>query len=187
MIDQKRAKFLSIFFTSILALDVLTKWMTHTFLNVMQRGMLPYPYGGLRVFENFYGISFSINHQTNTGAAWGLFPNSQKILLLGRIAVIIILAIYVVFFSKNRRSQIPFTMIISGALGNVLDSLFYGHVIDLFFFQFWGYDFPVFNIADSFIFIGVAWLCLINLKADSPQTVRSFSHESKPFNSSSFK
>lgn len=185
MIEKSRAKVLLAIFSSILALDIITKWLTQNFLPMMQLRLLPYPYGGIKVFENFFGVSFSINHQTNSGAAWGLFPDSQSTLLYVRVAVILILALYLLFFNKNIRSQIPFIFIISGALGNVLDSLFYGHVIDMFFAQLWGYNFPVFNVADSFIFFGVVWLCILNLRSDK-KSHPSASNESKPFNSSPF-
>lgn len=188
MIDKGRAKLLVSIFSGIVAVDIITKWLTQSFLPLMQRHLLPFPYAGLGIFEDFYGISFSITHQTNTGAAWGLFPDAQSTLLLVRLVVIGILAAYLILFNKNPQSQIPFIFIISGALGNVLDSFFYGHVIDLFFFQFWNYDFPVFNIADTFIFLGVAWLCIINLKGKPNQaSSSSYVEESKPFDSSPFK
>lgn len=167
MIAKARAKLLLALFTAILALDVISKWLVDHFLPLMQRNLMPYPYGGLALFENFHGISFSINHQTNTGAAWGLFPNNTQALFYLRMGIIAVLVVYVLFFNPNRKSQIPFTLILSGAVGNVLDTLFYGHVVDLFFVQLWGYDFPVFNIADAFIFFGVTWLCLINIQKDS--------------------
>ncbi len=188
MIEKKRAKFLLAIFSSILAVDVITKWMTHYFLKITDRQMLPFPYGGIGVFENFHGISFSLNHQVNSGAAWGMFPNSHQTLLYIRIAIIVVLALYILLFNKNLKSQIPFVLIISGAMGNVMDSIFYGHVVDLFFFQFWGYDFPIFNVADSFIFLGVAWLSILNLKSDSKKSSSPrFTHESKPFDSPPYK
>ncbi len=187
MIDKQRVKFLCAIFSSILAVDIITKWLTNSFLPLIQRQILPFPFGGLAVFEDFGGISFSVTHQTNSGAAWGLFPESHQLLLYIRIAVIVTLATYLLLFNKNLKSQIPFIFIISGAMGNVLDSLFYGHVIDMFFFQFWSYDFPVFNIADSFIFLGVAWLCILNLKGDKKSTSgTSFANESQPFDSPPF-
>lgn len=187
MIQKKRAKVLFAIFTSIISLDLISKCLTNSFLPLMQRRMIPYPYGGMGIFENFFGISFSLNHQINTGAAWGLFPDSHQLLLYIRLSIIGVLSIYLLLFNKNLRSQIPFVFIISGAMGNVLDSLFYGHVIDFLFFQFWGYDFPVFNLADSFIFLGVIWLCLLNLKGEKKSPTSSpYRNESKPFDSPPF-
>lgn len=166
MIDKRRAKLLVGIFVTIVSVDMISKWLVGHFLPIMQKGIIPYPYGGLAIFQDFFGVNFSINHQTNTGAAWGLFPNSSQTLFYVRLGIIGVLTLYTLFFNHNRKSQIPFIFIISGAVGNVLDSVFYGHVIDLFFVELWGYDFPVFNMADAFIFLGVAWLCIINFQRD---------------------
>lgn len=182
MIAKIKAKSLLLVFSVILVLDILSKYLTHSFLPYIQKGMIPYPYGGIGVFENLGGISFSLIHQTNTGAAWGLFPNFQSLLLYIRLSIITLLFIYIFFINKNIRTQIPFAFIIAGAVGNVIDTVFYGHVIDMMFFQLWGYDFPVFNVADSFIFLGVAWLCLFNLKKSKKTQKPSF-NDSDPFNS----
>lgn len=119
-----------------------------------------YPYGGIGVFKDFFGIDFSINHAMNKGAAWGTFSDFQLYLLIMRIILIIGMLVYIVFFNTRKNWIIPFAMIIAGALGNVLDYFIYGHVIDMFHFIFWGYDYPVFNVADSAIFIGISWLLI---------------------------
>ncbi|MCH9634131.1 MAG: Lipoprotein signal peptidase [Chlamydiae bacterium] len=182
MTDKKRAKFLLTVFTSVLAVDIISKWLVNTFLPMMQRNILPFPYGGLAIFENFFGVNFSLNLQTNTGAAWGIFPNATQTLLYIRMGIIGLLLLYTLFLNPNRRSQVPFIFIITGAVGNVLDTLFYGHVIDMFFFELWGYDFPVFNVADAFIFMGVAWLCILNLRKDKKQATFNPNSDSDGFN-----
>jgi signal peptidase II len=50
------------------------------------------------------------------------------------------------------------SLVLTGALGNILDYFLYGHVVDLFRFSFRGYSFPVFNCADVWIFLGVSSL-----------------------------
>ena len=117
-----------------------------------------YPYGGISVFKNFCGIDFSIVHQINTGAAWGMFSNFQDYLLFFRIVMIGVILSYLVFFNKTPLRRLPLLLILSGAIGNVSDYFIYGHVVDMFYFNFWGYSYPVFNIADSVIFSGVAML-----------------------------
>jgi signal peptidase II len=122
-----------------------------------------YPYGGIPVFENFLGIEFSISHQINKGAAWGVLAEYQVPLLYLRIALILALLVYFLFFNKHSSWNIPLALIVAGALGNVLDFFIYGHVVDMLHVVLWGYDFPVFNIADSAICIGVAWLFVASL------------------------
>ena len=122
-----------------------------------------YPYGGIGVFKDFYKISFSINLVENTGAAWGVFSNYPKILFGVRIVIITGLILYLAFFNSDRRREIPLVLIISGALGNIIDFVLYGKVIDMFHFIFDTYSFPVFNFADSLITIGIIWLLISSL------------------------
>lgn len=144
----------------VILADQLCKYLTHTYLPVMQHNWLWYPYGGIGIFKDFFGIEFSISHQINRGAAWGFLGNYQLPLLYGRIALICALFSYVIFFNKNKSWNIPFALILAGAISNVLDYFFYGHVVDMIHFVLWGYDFPVFNLADSSIFIGICLLML---------------------------
>jgi len=143
----------------VFTLDVTSKFLTHHYLPLMTQS-LPYPYGGIGVFENIMGIEFSLSHTTNTGAAWGLFANSQHILIAFRIALVIGLIVYGVGFNKNPTITMPLTLVTTGAACNVLDFFTYGHVVDMFHFVLWGYDYPVFNVADTAIFCGIAWLMI---------------------------
>jgi signal peptidase II len=145
----------------ILLGDGLTKYFTHLHLPVMQRYSLWYPYGGVPIFQNFMGIEFSLSHQINTGAAWGMLASYQVPLLYFRIILILVLIIYTIFFIYRSEQRIPLAMIIAGAIGNVLDYYFYGHVVDMIHFVFWGYDFPIFNLADTSIFLGIASLLIL--------------------------
>lgn len=153
-------KTLTLIGLSILFLDVMTKYLTYHYLPVSNRFSLWYPYGGIGVFQNFFGIEFSINHTINHGAAWGMFAEAQDFLLVLRIIMIAGLVGYLLFFNKNETWQLPLLLIAAGALGNVIDTFVYGHVVDMFHFVLWGYDFPVFNVADTSITIGVASLFL---------------------------
>lgn len=119
-----------------------------------------YPYKGIAIFKNFFGIEFSIVHATNKGAAWGLFSDFQFYLICLRIILIISLFVYLLFFNRFSSRIIPLTLISLGALGNILDYFLYGHVIDMFHFVLWRYDFPVFNVADSMICIGIFLLVI---------------------------
>ena len=49
------------------------------------------------------------------------------------------------------------TLILAGAISNVIDTFVYGHVVDMIHFTFWGYDYAVFNLADSAVCLGVFW------------------------------
>lgn len=115
------------------------------------------------VFQDFLGVDFSIGLAFNRGAAWGLFSDFQFFLLGIRILMIVGMLLYLFFVNQNQRANIPLILIVSGATGNVIDFFLYGYVIDFLQFNLWGYDFPVFNLADTSITIGVAWLFLLAL------------------------
>jgi signal peptidase II len=126
-------------------------------------GLFPYyPYGGINIFKDCLGISFALNHTTNTGAAWGMFADFQKEILIIRIICIIGLLLYLRYAQVERKHILPLILVITGAIGNVLDVFIYGHVIDMFHFIFWGYHFPVFNVADSAICSGMLLLIINN-------------------------
>lgn len=144
----------------VLIADQLSKYFTQNLLPLMAG---PYPYKGVPVFKNFLGVEFSIVHATNKGAAWGIFAEYQDLLIVLRILLVIALFAYLFFYNKTKTYTIPLTLVTVGALSNIIDYFVYGHVIDMLHFVLWGYDFPVFNVADSFICIGVFWLFLASL------------------------
>jgi len=151
---------LKLFFIAlgILLVDIISKRLIHFYLQPAEIASTFFPFGGLLIFRNFFGIDFCIHHVTNRGAAWGIGSGMQDILLIVRIAVIAGLVAYLLTSPKAKQYRYPLVMIIAGGLGNVLDYFIYGHVIDMFHLFFWGYSYPVFNIADASIFLGIVWL-----------------------------
>ena len=143
-------------FFSFLAFDVVSKVVALRFIPLMAQGS--YPYGGVGVFANFLGISFSLNTVFNSGAAWGLFQGHSGLLFGFRVVVILSLILYLLFFHRGATPKFPLWLVVLGAVGNALDYALYGRVIDLFHFVFWGYSFPVFNLADAYITLGVLGL-----------------------------
>jgi len=119
-----------------------------------------YPYQGIGVFEDFCGIDFSLNYAMNKGAAWGVFSDRGEYLLVARILIMGALAVYLFAGKLLKLRKVALTVVLTGALGNVLDFFLYGHVVDMFHFVLWGYSFPVFNVADTLIFCGVITLLL---------------------------
>lgn len=167
-------KFLPFYiFLFVLAVDFASKYLTHTYLPVMNRSWLWYPYGGIPVFKNFFGIEFSVSHQINHGAAWGALSEYQIPLLYLRITLIAILIVYVLWMNKHPNRKIPLALIIAGAIGNVIDYFLYGHVVDMLHFVLWGYDFPVFNLADTAIFLGIVTLMILSSLESAPSKKRA--------------
>ena len=152
----------------IVCLDQLAKlWVYHSIPSVFSAAYL-YPYGGIGMFQDVFGIEFSLNHVTNKGAAWGIGGDHQIALVVIRIFLILGLSYYLLTHRNWRLiGQISLAMIIAGAGSNVLDFFLYGHVIDMFHVVLWGYDFPTFNIADSAISIGIGLMFLFNCTTPS--------------------
>jgi len=129
----------------VLALDQLTKsWVVAS----LPEGGWWSPVPGLwRVFR--------IVHTTNSGAAFGIFPQQGSFFIL--IAVIVVLAI--VFYQQRLPVngwliRLTLGLQLGGAAGNLVDRLRYGSVVDFIDIGFW----PIFNLADLSIVVGVAVL-----------------------------
>ena len=109
-----------------------------------------------KVIENF----FSISSHRNRGAAWGILQDSRLFFLVVTIIFIAILTYYL-FKQKNSLSNFDkgtFALIYGGAIGNFIDRLTRHEVVDFLDFRIFGYDFPIFNLADCFICVGVVFL-----------------------------
>ena len=97
----------------------------------------------------------------NTGIAFGLFKDQGVVFIIIPVIAIALL-IYNIFYYKNNDQElsrtyiIAFSLILAGAVGNLIDRVYYGYVIDFIDLQIW----PVFNIADSSITIGAVIIAL---------------------------
>lgn len=145
----------------IVVLDQLTKyWIAHR---------LPFgsygPGAHLEVFPNF----FYLVHVGNTGAAWSMFTGMS--LLLALLAGATLLAI---FFWRRQlglrqpAAQLAFGLLCGGIVGNLMDRIVHGHVIDFIDLHFGHYVYPTFNVADSAICVGVIGYVLWSLRQPAP-------------------
>ena len=103
---------------------------------------------------------FSISSHRNRGAAWGILQDSRLFFLVITVIFIAILTYYL-FKQKNTLSSLDkgtFALIYGGAIGNFIDRLTRYEVVDFLDFRIFGYDFPIFNLADCFICVGVLFL-----------------------------
>lgn len=132
------------------ALDLWVKQIVSENLNLMD---------SIVVIRDF----FEIRYIKNFGAAWGVLSGKQHIFLVITPVVLIGLAYYFMRI-KDRINAFGLALIFFGALGNFYDRLVLGFVRDMFSFNLFGYDFPVFNIADSMVVVGVGLLILASLR-----------------------
>ena len=98
---------------------------------------------------------FHITYLQNTGMAWSLLSGFQILLSLAAVVAIGVMIWYLLAKRPDRITSISLSLMIGGAAGNLIDRLFLVYVRDFLHFYIWGYDFPVFNIADCALCIGV--------------------------------
>jgi len=108
--------------------------------------------GAVTVIRNF----FYLVHVGNTGAAWSMFSGQSVLLAIFALATLVAIFIWRDALAlRERRSQLCFGLLCGGIVGNVVDRLRYGHVVDFIDLHFGSYVYPSFNVADSGICIGV--------------------------------
>lgn len=115
-------------------------------------------------YQVFNWLSFTYLH--NTGAAFSLgaeYEMSRYILPTISIVASVFLSVWMIKTpSSNILKLSALTLILAGAFGNFIDRALFGYVVDFIHIttSFWGYQFAIFNIADSFISVGVVLLLL---------------------------
>ncbi|TKW75506.1 MAG: lipoprotein signal peptidase [Staphylococcus hominis] len=136
----------------ILIIDQLTKKIITATMNIGD---------SYEVIPHFLNIT---SHRNN-GAAWGILSGKMGFFY---IITLIILAVLIIFYIKetkyNAFMQVAISLLFAGALGNFIDRLFNGEVVDFIDTNIFGYDFPIFNIADSSLTIGVIFVIIALIK-----------------------
>jgi signal peptidase II len=140
----------------VLVLDQLTKYWISRHLPFGSYGA-----AGHAVIPGF----FNLVHVGNTGAAWSMFAGRSAVLAV--LAGATLLAIH--FWRRQLglrqpAAQLAFGLLCGGIVGNLVDRLAYGHVIDFIDLHFGAYIYPTFNVADSAICVGVFWYVLWSLR-----------------------
>ena len=132
-------------------IDLISKQLINHFMKVGE---------SIKLINNFFYITYA----RNKGAAWSILED-KRILLL----IISVLALYLInkYMNKENLSKLEslsYGMIIGGILGNLFDRIFFGYVIDFLDFKLFGYNYPVFNLADTFIVVGIILLMILEIR-----------------------
>lgn len=121
------------------------------------------PFTGITVIKNV----FEIMHVKNEGAAWGILNNNLVILIFISMAALYLLNSYI---NKEKNitkvMTISYGLLLGGISGNLIDRLFLGHVVDFLHFYIFNYSYPVFNMADTFIVIGIILMLIEVVRGD---------------------
>lgn len=147
---QKKIIIYSIIF---FILDLISKVIINAFLGLTE---------SITVINNF----FYLTNVHNLGAAWSLFSGQRILLIVIGMAALFFIFRWINDFKNNNKNIWAFSLLISGLLGNLFDRIIYGYVRDFLDFRFGSYNYPVFNLADTFIFCGVILLILAIIKGE---------------------
>lgn len=136
-----------------LALDQITKMFASIYLTLNKEIVL---------IPKFFSLTLCHNE----GAAWGILNNASWLIILCTILAIFIIYHFIYCFKQNTRNNIAFGLLYGGLAGNLIDRVVYGYVRDFFDFYIFNYNYPVFNIADICIVIGVILLVIAVIKGE---------------------
>ena len=107
---------------------------------------------------------FELTYVENTGAAWGIFKDGTIYLTIISFVASIAIA-FMLFFAKTSFMKVSLALILAGAIGNLIDRIRLGYVIDYLSFYIFGKPFPVFNLADACI-VMMIFLLFIHKEED---------------------
>lgn len=106
------------------------------------------------------GLLYFTSHR-NAGAAWGILQGQMGLFYVATVVVIIIIIYFMHKEAKdNRLLGVALALVLGGAIGNFIDRVLLQHVIDFIDVYIFTYDFPIFNLADSALVIGVLLLII---------------------------
>lgn len=137
----------------IIIFDQVTKLMAIKYLKTSP----PYI-----ILDNF----FQFHYVENYGAAFGILQNKKIFFVIITLAVVLAITFFLIknYYEINGFMRIGLSMLLGGAIGNFIDRLRLGYVVDFISFRLINrYDFPVFNIADIFIVAGTGLILLLVL------------------------
>ena len=110
------------------------------------------------IIKNF----FNITNVRNTGGGFSILEDQT--LFLSIISFIAVIAfIYLIFKDKDKFNRFCYSLLCAGALGNLIDRVRLKYVIDFLDFNIFGYDFPVFNLADTYITVAAGLIIIKSL------------------------
>jgi signal peptidase II len=137
----------------VLFVDQWSKYAVQQRLTLHQR---------VEVFQGF----FNLTHVRNTGGAFGIFGGERGgigtflFVIISLVAIGIILFLFTKVREDEKNLPFSFSLVLSGAIGNLIDRLRYGEVVDFLDFHLFSFHWPAFNIADSAICFGIGLIAI---------------------------
>ncbi len=144
---------------ALVAVDQLTKWLAFTRLK---------PIHDFPIIDKVFHLSYI----ENRGAAFGILQGRHLFFIILTVIVLIFITVYYYRLPEERKyhwMRLSFILVAAGAMGNLIDRIRLGYVIDFLYFKL--IDFPVFNFADICVVVGMGILAIFILtSSEEPQT-----------------
>jgi len=138
----------------VILIDQMSKWIIVQQMELAQ---------SIQIIHNF----FYITSHRNEGAAWGILQGQMTFFYFITVIVVVAIVYYMQRYGNNHPLlATSLSLLLGGAIGNFIDRLFRKEVVDFLDFIIISYDFPIFNIADSALTIGVILLIIFTLFED---------------------
>lgn len=135
----------------IIIVDQLTKWLVVRYMEIGEN---------IPIIHNFLYIS---SHR-NRGAAWGILEGQMYFFYIITVGVVIGLIVYLQKLPKDQPwMKLALSLMLGGAIGNFIDRVLHQEVIDFINTFIFTYDFPIFNVADSALVIGVGIILILTI------------------------
>lgn len=141
----------------VIVLDQVSKWVMVSWLSLYETvAMIPF---------------FNLTMAHNTGAAFSFLAQAggwqRWFFVVLAVLISIGLLVWLKKFAKTNMEAISVSLILGGAIGNVIDRIYFGYVIDFLDVYYGSYHWPAFNVADSAIVIGAGLLIFDSFRAES--------------------
>ncbi|WP_125558719.1 signal peptidase II [Salibacterium salarium] len=136
----------------IIAIDQITKFLVVQNMDIAE---------DIEVIPGF----FHLTSHRNSGAAFGMLEGQMWLFYIVTVIVVSVIVYHIQkYANESKMLGIPLGLILGGAIGNFIDRLLFGEVVDFFNVYIFNYNYPIFNIADSALVVGV-FLLIIKMTA----------------------
>jgi len=144
---MRRSVYILLIVLSIIAIDQITKYLVISYLT---------PSDSIEIFPFLHLVIVR-----NTGAAFGMFRNFGSTFFVGISVLAVIFIVYLLI--KSSYNFIGLSLVLGGAIGNLIDRILYGKVVDFIDFSIGKFHWYTFNVADSSLTVGIIVIFLISL------------------------
>ena len=147
-----------IFLVSIIVfiVDIISKILVSNFMLEDQ---------SIKIINNFLYFTYA----KNTGIAFSFLEGNMLFIISMTLIIVVLLIKYVYNKKLDLKEKISYGLVLGGAIGNLFDRIIYGYVIDFIDVYIFGYDYPIFNVADSCVVVGIILILLLSFKSEGSE------------------